>query len=352
MDIVVKGGSVDSRLSFGPVAGLAEASELGRAVAVTDPGIRRLHGAAFPPCPVVEVEPGEAAKSLAQAERLYAEFLARGLTREGLVLGIGGGSVSDLAGFAASTWLHGVEFRFAPTTLLSMVDASVGGKNGVDFRGVKNLIGTFSQPARVRFDVGFLDTLPEAEFSSGMAEAIKHAIIDGEGHFAYLESLPPARGDLGREALERLVRLSVELKARIVSEDEREAGVRRKLNLGHTIGHAIEAVAGIPHGHAVAAGLAFACRLSVGRGSLDPGIAGRVARLLSAWKLPSTVGEAAEYAAMRDTGDFREAVARILGADKKRSGEDVLFALPEGIGNVSIVRMALSDLTSFVMEAP
>jgi 3-dehydroquinate synthase len=188
MEIAIQGREGrPSRIAFGPLAGIGEEADLGRTIIVTDRLIRRIHGTSFPACPVVEVERGEAAKSLASLEALYGSFLDLGLARDGLALAIGGGSVSDLAGFAASTWLRGLDFGFVPTTLLAMVDASVGGKNGVDFRGFKNMVGCFRQPLFVRMDVGLLATLPDIEFASGMAEVVKHAVIAGGAYFELVE---------------------------------------------------------------------------------------------------------------------------------------------------------------------
>jgi 3-dehydroquinate synthase len=361
MEMTIKGagGSV-SRIAFGPLSELGSAIDPGKAVLVTDAEIRRLHGSAFPPCPTVLVERGEAAKSLASLEALYGSFLELGLGRDGTVVAIGGGAISDLAGFAASTWLRGVDFGFAPTTLLAMVDASMGGKNGVDFRGVKNLIGGFSQPRFVRMDVSLLATLPEREFASGMGEVVKHAVLAGGPYFELVEgAVGASRGGAprrpSREELERIVAGSVEIKAHVVSRDEREAGERRKLNLGHSVGHGIEAATGLPHGHSVAAGLGTACRLALRMGRLSEADCDRITRLLDACGLPSSIAAAAAAAGppgLPDGPELRSAMAAAMAADKKRLGADILMALPEAIGSVAIEAIPLLDLQAFVMEAP
>ena len=398
----------ESRFVFGPLKEATGDIDPERTVIVTDPEIRRLHGQAFPPCPVIEVERGEAAKSLASAERLYGAFLDLGLDRGSTVLAIGGGSVTDLAGFAAGTWMRGVDFGFVPTTLLSMVDASTGGKNGVDFRGIKNLVGTICRPRFVRFDISLLSTLPERDFASGMAEAIKHGVIQGGEHFAFLEErcVPPASGAatdgaigdtanpgaamaaggaegpaegmaaaLGRGVLEGLVERSVRFKSGITRRDERESGERRLLNLGHTVGHAVEAVTGLEHGEAVSCGLASAFRLAVARGEGDKAAMERVLALLAAWGLPTSIASAAGLAAGRAAGgparpdaggpaaagapgpamdgpELRGRIVQAMTADKKRLGGEIAFALPHSIGNVGIVPIALRDLEQFVREAP
>jgi 3-dehydroquinate synthase len=350
-ELSIRGG--DGRLSiisFGPLAGLAGSVDPGKSVIVTDRLIRRVHGSSFPPCPVIEVERGEAAKSLPSLEALYGAFLDAGLGRDGTVVGVGGGTVSDLAGFAAATWLRGVDFGFVPTTLLAMVDASVGGKNGIDFRGVKNLVGSISQPRFVRIDVSLLSTLGDLEFASGMAEVVKHAVLSGGDYFELVAS--SAGGRPPREALERLVAGSVEIKAGVVARDERESGERRKLNLGHTVGHGIEATTGLPHGHSVAAGLGTACRLALRLGLLSRDDCGRVTALLAACGLPASIGEALALAGREDGPEPRAAIAAAMGADKKRVGGEILMALPEAVGSVAIRSLPLADLAAFVMEAP
>jgi 3-dehydroquinate synthase len=352
------------QISIGPLSGIGGLLDPTKSVLVTDAEIERLHGASFPPCPLALVERGEAAKSLASLEALYGRFLELGLGRDATVLAVGGGTVSDLAGFAASTWMRGVDFGFAPTTLLSMVDAAVGGKNGLDFRGIKNLIGTFSQPRFVRVDVSTLDTLSDIEFASGMAEVAKHAVIAGGSYFELVEGVAGERSSPrpDRGTLERIVAGSIEIKAGIVSRDEREAGARRALNLGHTVGHGVEAATGLPHGHSVAAGLGTACRLALRRGRLAAADCDRITRLLDAVGLPSSIeaaaraaaalGRAAAPGAAPAAHELRGAIAAAIASDKKRVGGELLMAMPEAIGRVAIEPVPLSDLQDFVMEAP
>lgn len=353
MDITIKCQTGESRVHFGPIQELSTTVDLHNAVVVSDAELCRLHGGVFPDCPVIEVERGEAAKSLASLEMLYERFLELELGRDATILAIGGGSITDLAGFSAATWLRGVSLSSVPTTLLAMVDASIGGKNGIDFRGRKNLLGTIVQPRLVHCDVSFLSTLPDEQFASGMAEVIKTAVLSGKEYFGFLEMLGGKRTNLDHERLERLVSLSVEYKAAVVGRDERETGERRKLNLGHTIGHALELTLGIPHGHAVATGLALSCRLAVHRKGLSSELCERIIALLAAWGLPTSIEDAYLLSSSVPKGaHVRESVSVALGADKKRSGDDILFVLPEGIGSVSVQALSLSALRDFVQEAP
>lgn len=369
----------DSRIAFAALAALPDLADPVRTVVVTDCLVRRYVPPAYPADRIVEVPRGEAAKSLSCLESVYRRFLELGLGRDGTVLAVGGGSVSDLAGFAASTWLRGVDFGFAPTTVLSMVDASVGGKNGIDFGGRKNLVGSFRLPRFVLVDPSVLSTLPGREAAAGLVEAVKHAVIEGPGHLALLEAFLPARAEgapftlpgesaLLAEVLER----SIRLKTGIVESDFRESGDRRKLNLGHTIGHAVEAVTGLPHGECVAAGLACALGLASRRGGSGEG-ARRILDLLGRLGVPRSLEEA-RIAALSDSAErarpsgagtetgpaavladpaaFRDAVAGAMSADKKRAGRAVLFALPRAPGSVEIEPIELAEIEDYVREAP
>lgn len=375
-DILLTTEAGDSRILFSPAARLPDLAAPDRTVVVTDGLVRRHVPTAYPADRIVEVPRGEAAKSLSCLESVYRRFLELGLGRDGTVLAVGGGSVSDLAGFAASTWMRGLDFGFAPTTILSMVDASVGGKNGIDFGGRKNLVGSFRLPRFVLVDPSVLSTLPARQAAGGLVEAVKHAVIEGPEHLDLLERAIPARlagaafrlpsdPALLAEVLER----SIRMKARIVESDFRESGERRKLNLGHTIGHAVEAVTGLPHGECVAAGLACALGLAARRGgcgedarrildllgrlgvprSLEEA---RMAALEDAAAAPDGLGGPGSAETLADPAAFRNAVARALSADKKRSGSVVLFALPRAPGSVEIEPIGLAELEDFVREAP
>ena len=355
-EIEVRTADGFSRVLFGSLARLPEFVDLKRTAILTDRVVRRYIPPEFPEGNIVEVPRGEEAKSLSCAQAVYERFLDMGVGRDWTILGVGGGSVSDLAGFVASTWLRGVEFCVAPTTVLSMVDASVGGKNGVDFRGFKNLIGTFRQPRFVLVDLDVLGSLPAGDVAAGLVEAVKHAIIEGPEHFCLLERAIPRRasGELYRapgnpQALSEVVRRSIGLKARIVSGDARETGPRRTLNLGHTIGHAVEAVTGLPHGVCVAVGLACSLRLATRRGGSEAD-ARRVLSLLDRLGMPRTLEEAREASGVApDT--FRESVVAALSVDKKRVGERVLFALPRALGAVDVEPIDLREIEDFVREA-
>ncbi|MDA8411687.1 MAG: 3-dehydroquinate synthase [Treponema sp.] len=387
----MRGRDGDSIVSVGPIDKAEHFQADGKVtLLITESEVERLHGRRLPDFPKVLVERGEAAKSVEGLEALWSAFLDAGLDRNSRVLAVGGGAVSDLSGFAASTWMRGISFEYMPTTLLAMVDAAVGGKTAIDFRGRKNLVGVFCQPRRVLCDVAFLDTLPDVEFASGMGEVIKHAFLSGGDYLEFVEGLggkrPLASSLGGRANLEAIVAGSITYKAGIVNRDEREEEDRRLLNLGHTFGHAIESTLGIPHGHAVAAGLATASRLAELQGGTRPGLVPRIIALLRAWGLPSSFEEAIALSgrsaalsgrsaalsgrsaalsgrvrALGSTGlgetelgevRLREAIAGALGADKKRAGDEVRFVLPRGPAQMEMVGIALSTLEDFAREAP
>lgn len=353
-DIVIEGLRSSSTLRFGPIGGLADFADPGRTVMVADQVTAGFIPGGFPKNRIIEIPRGEAAKNLVSLETLYGNLLEAGVGRDWTMVGVGGGSVSDLAGFAASTWLRGIDFGFIPTTLLAMVDASVGGKNGIDFRGYKNLVGTFNQPRFVLFDPALLASLPAYDLSCGLAEAVKHALIEGGDHLTVIEDALGGKGPVDHRRLGTVIRRSVELKASIANADERESGLRRKLNLGHTIGHGVESITGLPHGACVAAGLASALRLAVERGGSSPD-ADRVTSLLARLGLP--VGIEAARRASNTAGElspatFREALAESIGTDKKRLGDDILFALPMSIGDVRMVPIPLEQLRDFIRRAP
>jgi 3-dehydroquinate synthase len=264
-------------------------------------------------------------------EQIYGGMLSAALDRKSALVALGGGVIGDIAGFAASTYMRGIDFVQVPTTLLAQVDSSVGGKTGVNHPMGKNMIGTFWQPRLVWVDIETLKSLPRREFLSGLAEVIKYGVIWDEGLFRFLEEKRDEVLGLDNDTLTHLVRLSCEIKANVVSKDERESGLRAILNYGHTIGHAIETVTGYTrylHGEAVAIGMYAEARLSRDVGLLDDSGLVRIKELLEAYGLP---------AALPVETDFPLLMAS-MKLDKKTVSGDLTFILPEEIGRVRIQR--------------
>ena len=270
---------------------------------------------------------GERTKNLANVEWIYHFMLQAGCDRGSWVVALGGGVIGDLAGFAAATFMRGVDFIQIPTTLLSQVDASVGGKTGVDLIEGKNLVGAFHQPRGVLIDPCTLMTLPMRQCRAGLAEVVKHAVIADAGLFEYIER--HAADILSRQTdpMAFLIRRSCEIKADIVSRDERESGLRGVLNYGHTVGHAIEACAGYRgplHGEAVAIGMVVAADIAVRMGMLSMETAKRQRDLLERLGLPTRI----------DPDLPGDRIVELTGLDKKSKRRTPRFVLPTHIGYV------------------
>jgi len=320
-------------LVFGPLSSICERLGGRKAAVVTDDNVLRFHADSFPPVgPVFSIRPGEGSKTMETAARIHRWLAGLEMDRGGIVVGIGGGVVTDLAGFAAATYMRGIAFGLAPTTLLAQVDAAIGGKSGVNVDGYKNLAGVFRQPEFIVADPRPLGSLPDAERRCGLAEMIKSALVGDRDLFSAMEADPDAfTGAVGKELIEG-IRRAASVKLRIVVEDEREMGRRKVLNLGHTLAHALERATKIPHGEAVAVGLAFAARLSRRLGSLCESDEARIVDLLRAFGLPVATGIA--------PGVLMEGVRR----DKKRSGAAIDFALLESVGSAFVRGIDLRDI--------
>lgn len=267
------------------------------------------------------VPEGEQHKTLATIADLYDQFLAAKLDRNSPVLSLGGGVIGDMAGFAAASYLRGVPFVQIPTSLLAMVDASVGGKTGVDLPQGKNLVGAFKQPVTVLIDPTVLASLPAAELRSGLAEVIKHGIIAAPALFEQLEEGLPIN-------LKHLLAAAVQVKVQIVEEDPFEQGRRAVLNLGHTFGHAIELVSNftLRHGEGVALGMVAASHMAAQLERCDPALVERITRVIAGHGLPTQI-----------SGYDVDAVINAMGHDKKRAGKTLRFIIPQAIGDVAII---------------
>ena len=316
----------------------------GRPVLVADPNTERYRDAVAPPKSVlVTLDEGEEHKTVDAVARIWDTALEAGVDRRAIVVAVGGGVVGDLSGFAAASLLRGVAFGQVPTTLLAMVDSSVGGKTGFNRTAGKNLVGAFHQPSFVLCDPEVLATLPDADRIAGLAEVVKSAWLEGEGGVAALErdAEALARGD-GPATIGAIER-SVATKARIVAEDALEQGMRMHLNLGHTVGHGLEAAAGyggLRHGEAVALGLVAAMRVGVAQGSAHPTDAARMERLLERLQLPVDLDRRLDAA-----------VWPFVQNDKKRQGDRVRFVVPGAPGAVAVVPMGVEAVRAAVVRS-
>ena len=276
--------------------------------------------------PTLQVPPGEASKSRESWAGLSDELLDMGFGRDSGLIALGGGMVGDLTGFVAATYMRGVPYALAPTTLLAMVDASVGGKTGVNTPQGKNLIGAFHPPVAVIADPQTLATLPDREYRGGLAEAVKHGLIADQAYFEWIESAAEAVLRRDPAALAHLVRRSVEIKAEVVSEDEHESGRRAILNAGHTVAHALESASDyrLSHGEAVALGLVAECAVAERMGVAHSGLSDRVRGLLQRLGLPVRAPEPLDY----------PAVLRRMFVDKKNRHTEIHCALASRLGRM------------------
>lgn len=305
------------------------------AVIITDEVVNDLYGKYWKSYRTIITGQGEKNKTLQTVEEIYSRLLEFEVDRSGFVLGVGGGIVCDIAGFVASTYMRGIRFAFIPTTLLAQVDASIGGKNGVNFQGYKNMVGTFNQPEFVLSDPQVLSTLPRVERANGFAEIVKHALIADEDLFGYIVKNTEGLNRLDEQVINHLVKRSVEIKSNIVNFDEREKGERRKLNFGHTFGHAIEKVTGINHGQAVSLGIVIAAGLSLKRGFIKDYDLKRIRNVLEQLNLPIKM-------------DFdKPAVLQALMKDKKREQDLIHFILLKSVGNAVVEKISFEELMEF-----
>lgn len=308
----------------------------GRAAVISDETVAALYGrrvvdslaaAGFTPT-LVAFPAGEQHKNLDTVQNLYDALVEAGLERGNAVVALGGGVVGDTTGFVAATFLRGVPLVQVPTTLLAMVDASVGGKVGVDLTQGKNLVGAFKQPALILADIATLETLPGEELRAGLAEVIKAGVIGDPELFEHLENGPP-------EPLVWVIRRAIEVKRDVVQQDPFESGRRAVLNLGHTFGHALEVVNEyrMLHGFAVSAGMVIAARVAVDLGLAGPDVEARIAAALSRHGLPIRHGETSA-----------ERIWAAMGRDKKRKGGTRRYVLPRAIGDVFVMSDVPRDI--------
>jgi 3-dehydroquinate synthase len=334
------GARLDALLGGGLSAGKQ------KAFVVTSPEIDRLWGkkleGGFPaPLAKLMVPAGEEHKRLATVERLVEELAGLGADRDSVLVALGGGVIGDMTGFVAAMYMRGIRYVGVPTTLLAQVDSSLGGKTGVNLAAGKNLVGAFHHPLAVYSDIGTLGTLPAEELRAGLQEAVKAGIIRDLGLFEFLETQSAAvlRGDA--EALTRVVVDSVRVKADVVSADEREGGLRMILNLGHTLGHAIEAATEykqLLHGEAVAWGMLAAAAIAKRRGLMSVAEHDRVERVIVMYgPLKRFEADAAQLVAL-------------TAKDKKNRSGDRKFVLPRGIGDAVIVNDVTVDELTFTAE--
>lgn len=321
--------------SFDALQGLTDTAN---AVIITDSKVAALYQDRLAPYRKVVIEPGEEHKKLKAINIIAEELLEMEAHRKTTIIGVGGGMVTDMAGFASAVYMRGLRFGFVPTTLLGMVDAAIGGKNGVNFGLHKNMLGTITQPAFILFDTSFLSTLSEQEWSNGFAEIIKYACIFDKELFYELEQNTIKNYQQNEEKLIHLIRRCADWKNKTVMADEKESGQRKLLNFGHTAGHAIETLYNLPHGYAVALGMILACRLSEKYNEQLSGSAERIAALLKRYNLP-----------VHYDIDVNK-VMNILKMDKKRSTDSIDYIILRDIGEAAIQPVSFDEIKQAIED--
>jgi 3-dehydroquinate synthase len=344
------------QIGSGTLSGLGEEvrrrSGARRAVVLTVPAVGRRYAgralrslrAAGLRCKRIDVADGDSTKNLRQVAKLYEALLDFGADRHTVLVALGGGMIGDLTGFVAATYLRGIPFVQVPTTLLAMVDASVGGKTGVNLARGKNLVGAFYQPRLVSVDVETLGSLPARERAAGFAEVIKKAAIWDAAFFERLERDAEALSALERDALVPVLERAVCIKAEVVSRDEREQGLRMLLNFGHTMAHALEALLHyrkLRHGEAVAIGMVYAARRSEALGCSPPGTADRLERLCQRFGLPTEL-----------LPFERRAYLTALRVDKKKRDSRIHYVVLEGIGRAKTLSLTPGQIAAAVPRNP
>jgi len=308
-------------------------------VVITDNNVHRIYRDRFPDIPVFQVKPGESSKKLEVIENLAERLMESGIDRSGFLLGIGGGVVCDITGFLASIYMRGIKFAYVSSTLLSQVDASTGGKNGVNLGSTKNVLGCFNQPEFVICDPVMLQTLPEEEYLSGISELIKTAIIGNAKLFGIIENNHDAILKRDPALLTMLISMAVNFKASVVSEDEKESGLRRILNFGHTYGHAFELYKSLRHGYAVACGMELSAGFSLAKGYITDDEYTRIVQLLRRFKL------------LRPHQIPADQISQLIMHDKKKSGNEIHFVFVEGIGQAVSKKIPLAEVVEYYIQS-
>lgn len=309
---------------------LTQFADRANSIIITDQNIAKLHSSKLKDWKLITIPPGEENKQQLTVNHIIQQLIGFNADRQTLLIGLGGGVITDITGFVASIYMRGVKFGLIPTSILSMVDAAVGGKNGIDVGLYKNLVGVIRHPEFLFFDYSFLNTLPVAEWENGFAEIIKHACIKDKDMFQELKKNSLEYYIRDKNATALLIERNVQIKYEVVAGDEFETGERKLLNFGHTIGHAIENEYKLPHGHAVSIGMVSACKLSAE--IYDFKSTTEVIELIDKYNLPTTIKI------------VNEIVWKILLMDKKKQGNVMNFVLLPEIGKGLTKAIPLPEL--------
>ncbi|HVT87117.1 MAG TPA: 3-dehydroquinate synthase [Chitinophagaceae bacterium] len=325
--------STDYYLAYG-FSHLKEIVDSKNAIIITDENVFSHHQKQFKNWNTIVLKAGEDYKVQETVDAVIEQLIGMEADRKTILVGVGGGVVTDITGYVASVYMRGVKFGFVPTTILSMVDASIGGKNGIDVGVYKNLVGTIRQPSFILHDLIFLNTLPQSEWVNGFAEIIKHACIKDAAMFRQLEKRNVGYFQKNKKDLSGLIQGNAMLKTKVVQQDEFEKGERRLLNFGHTLGHALENQYELSHGQAISIGMTYACHISEKFTGFKE--TSRVVNVLNQYGLPT-------YASFD-----KKKVFNVLKMDKKRERKEMNYILLEKIGKGTIQQIPLKELEPII----
>jgi 3-dehydroquinate synthase len=303
-----------------------------KTIFITDENVYSAHSQKFSGWQTIIIKPGEQFKNQQTVDSIIEQLIDLHADRQTFIVGIGGGVVTDIAGFVASIYMRGIKFAFVPTSILAMVDASVGGKNGIDVGVYKNLIGVINHPEFLLYDYSFLETLPHAEWVNGFAEIIKHACIKDADMFQHLQKKSLSEFQSPSKDISTLIKRNVDIKYKVVASDEHETGERKLLNFGHTIGHAIENTSKLAHGQAISIGMVAACHISEAINNFNTGGTQKITALLTKYELSVSFNS------------DKEKTWNILLHDKKKSGNNMSFIVLDKIGSASVKSIPLDQL--------
>jgi len=318
------------------VAALEKLVAKEQTILITDENVFAKHHNKFTGWKIIVIKAGEQYKVQATVDNIIQQLIDAGADRKTTLIGVGGGVITDITGYTASVFMRGIKFGFIPTSILAMVDAAIGGKNGIDVGLYKNMVGVIRQPSFLVYDFSFVESLPEEEWVNGFAEVIKHACIKDAPMFALLEKNSLSYFQKDVTTLAKLIQRNALIKTKVVINDEFETGERKLLNYGHTLGHAVENLYHIPHGHAVSIGMGAACKFSetiTGFKDTD-----RVVNVLKQYGLPSQF-------------NFDKAeVFRILKSDKKKDNRSINYILLDKIGKATIVSLPFTEIETLINQ--
>lgn len=307
-----------------------------QSVIITDENVFAKHKKKFNGWRTIVIKAGEQFKNQATVDNIIQQLIDLGADRKTTIVGVGGGVITDITGYVAGVYMRGLQFGFVPTSILAMVDAAIGGKNGIDVGLYKNMVGLIRQPSFILYDYSFLKTLPKEEWINGFAEVIKHAAIKDAPMFKLLEENKLSTFQKDIVALSKLIQRNALLKTKVVTQDEFEQGERKLLNFGHTLGHAIENLYKIPHGHAISIGMGVACSMSEKINGFKE--TDRVVNLLKRYGLPPQF-------------EFdKEKALEILQKDKKKDNQSISYIFLKKIGKAEIKSLPIHEIEALISQ--